>query len=113
MSLPPSFLTPTSNFCILSALVGFTSFVESFVAKAFHEDFETIFNFPMLVDLHAIFMILSLYYTQCFGYLFCIVFSSPSILQLYIKFDTCTIVTLEKLLNVGSFGGFISHLAHC
>jgi hypothetical protein len=85
MSFPPSFLTPASNFCILNALVGFTSFVESFVAKAFREDFGTIFNFLMLIDLHAIFMILSLYYTQCLGYLFHIVFSSPSILQLILN----------------------------
>jgi hypothetical protein len=31
----------------------------------------------------------------------------------YAKFDICTIVTLEKIFCVGSFGGFIGHLAHC
>jgi len=40
-------------------------------------------------------------------------FPSPSILQHYVEFDTRTIATLEKLLNVGSFGGSINHLAHC
>jgi hypothetical protein len=35
------------------------------------------------------------------------------ILQHYAKFNTCTIVMLEKLLGVGSFGGSISHLTHC
>jgi hypothetical protein len=39
-------------------------------------------------------------------------FPSTSILQHYIEFNTCTIVTLKKLLNVASFGGFINHLAH-
>jgi hypothetical protein len=39
-------------------------------------------------------------------------FSSLGILQQYAEFDTCTITTLEKLFGVGSFGGFIDHLAH-
>jgi hypothetical protein len=39
-------------------------------------------------------------------------FPSTSILQHYIEFDTRTIVTLKKLLNVASFGGFINHLVH-
>ncbi len=39
-------------------------------------------------------------------------FPSPCILQHYDKFNICTIVTLEKLLGVGSFGGSISHLVH-
>ncbi len=39
-------------------------------------------------------------------------FPSLGILQHYIKLDTCTIVTLEKLLSAGSFGGSIGHLAH-
>jgi len=93
--------------------VGFASFIESFVVDVFHEDFGTIFNLPMLANLHAAFMMLSLCYTQHLGYLFCIVLPFPSILQLYTEFDICTIVTLEKLLIVGSFGGFISHLVHC
>ncbi len=40
-------------------------------------------------------------------------FPSPSILQHYVKFNTCTIVMLEKVFGVGSFGGSINHLAHC
>jgi hypothetical protein len=51
MSLPFGFLIPNSNFRILGALVGSTSFVELFVAEAFYEDFETIFNFPMFINL--------------------------------------------------------------
>jgi hypothetical protein len=38
-------------------------------------------------------------------------FPSLNILQQYFKFDTCTILTLEKLFGVRSFGGFINHLA--
>jgi hypothetical protein len=41
------------------------------------------------------------------------VFSILGILQHYVEFDTHTIVTLEKLLNVGSFGGFINNLIRC
>jgi hypothetical protein len=40
-------------------------------------------------------------------------FTFPSILQYYIKFNICSIITLEKLLDVGVFGGFIGHLACC
>ncbi len=47
------------------------------------------------------------------GYLFCTMFPFLGILQHDIKFDTRTIVTLEKLLGVGSLGGSINHLAHC
>ncbi len=39
------------DFRILGALVGSTSFVESFVAEALHEDFESIFNLRMFTDL--------------------------------------------------------------
>jgi hypothetical protein len=39
-------------------------------------------------------------------------FPSPNILQHYTKFDTRTIITLEMLFNVGSFGGFINHIVH-
>ncbi len=42
--------------------MGFTSFVESFVPKAFHEDLGMIFNLHVLVDLHAAFAMLSLCY---------------------------------------------------
>jgi hypothetical protein len=38
-------------------------------------------------------------------------FTSPSILWHYIKFDIRTIITLEKLLGAWSFGGFIDRLA--
>jgi hypothetical protein len=40
-------------------------------------------------------------------------FTFPSILQHYVELYTCTIAIamLEKLLSVGSFGGFINHLA--
>ncbi len=51
MSLPFGFLIPNLEFRILGALVGSTSFIKSFVAEALHEDFKTIFNFPMLTDL--------------------------------------------------------------
>jgi hypothetical protein len=60
--------------------MGFRSFVESFVAEVFHEDLETISNFLMLVDPRATFVMFSLCYAQCFGYLFHIMFPSPSIL---------------------------------
>jgi len=52
----------------------------------------------------------SLNYAQHLGYLLCIVFPSPSILQHYAKFDIHTIATLEKLPGARSFGGFIGHL---
>ncbi len=55
---------------------------------------------------------LSLYYAQQPGYLLCIVFPSPCILQHCAKFNICTIVMLEKLLGVGSIGVFIDHLIH-
>jgi hypothetical protein len=41
------------------------------------------------------------------------VFPSLGILQHYVEFDTHTIIMLEKLLGVGSFGGSIGHLIHC
>ncbi len=37
-------------------------------------------------------------------------FPSLGILHHYVEFNTCTITTLEKLLGVGSFDGFINHL---
>jgi len=40
-------------------------------------------------------------------------FPSLGILHHYVKFDIRTIAILEKLFGVGSFGGFIGHLAHC
>ncbi len=56
---------------------------------------------------------LSLCYAQCLGYLFCTMFPSLSILQHYVEFNTHTIFTLEKLLNVGPFEGCFDHLVHC
>jgi hypothetical protein len=49
ISLSHGFLTPNFGFRILGALLGSTSFVESFVAKEIHEDFETIFNLLMFI----------------------------------------------------------------
>jgi hypothetical protein len=40
-------------------------------------------------------------------------FPSLGILQHYVEFDIHTIVMLEKLLGVGSFGGSTGHLAYC
>jgi len=40
----------------------------------------------------------------------CTAFSSPNIVQHYVKFDLHTIVTLEKLLNTRSFSTIIDHL---
>ncbi len=57
-------------------------------------------------------MMFSLCYAQRLGCLLCTMFPSLSILQHYAEFDTHAIVTLEKLLGVRSFGGFINHLAH-
>ncbi len=91
--------------------MGSTSFVESFVTKVLHEDLGTISSLPMFINLQMTFAMLSLCYPQCSGYLLHIAFPSPYILQHYAKFDTRTIVTLEKLLGVGSLGGFINHLA--
>ncbi len=99
------------GFYILGTSIGSRSFVESFVAKVFHENLGTTSNLPMLVDPQAIFVIFLLCYARCHGYLFCIVFPSPYILQHYAKFDTRTITMLEKLLSAGSFRGFIDHLA--
>ncbi len=42
--------------------MGSTSFMKSFLLEAFHEDLGTIDNLPMLVDLHAAFVMLSLCY---------------------------------------------------
>ncbi len=40
-------------------------------------------------------------------------FPSLGILQHYARFESRTIVMLEKLFGGGSFGGFISHLVYC
>jgi len=47
------------------------------------------------------------------SYLLHIVFSSSSILQYYIKFDSCTIVMLEKLLGIRFFNIMVGHLVCC
>jgi hypothetical protein len=41
------FLTLDLSFHILGALMGFRSFVESFVIEAFHDDLGMIYNLPM------------------------------------------------------------------
>jgi hypothetical protein len=67
----------------------------------------------MLEDFQANFAMFSLYCAQHLGYLIrTIVFPFLVILQHYVKFDIRIMATLEKLLGVGSFGGFIGHLTH-
>jgi hypothetical protein len=68
------------GFCILGAPIGPRSFVESFVAKVFHEDFGMISNLLMLVDPQVAFAMLLLYYAQCHGYLLCMMFPFLGIL---------------------------------
>ncbi len=113
ISLPFGFRTLNLGFCILGALLGSTSFVKLFVVKALHEDFRTIFSFPMFTKFQATFVMLLLCYAQHLGYLFHTMFPSLSILQHYAEFNTCTIVTLQKLLGAGFFGGSVGHLVHC
>jgi len=62
ISLLPNFFTPNLGFHILGALMGSTSFVESFEAEVFHENLTTIFSLFLLVDLQAVFGMLSLCY---------------------------------------------------
>jgi hypothetical protein len=93
--------------------LGSTSFVESLVVKAFHEDLGMISNFPMLANPQTTFVMLSICYAYCPNYLFCTVFPSLGILQHYAEFDTCTITILEKLLGARSFDCSIHHLARC
>ncbi len=78
--------------------------------KALHENLGTISSLFMFADSYAIFAMLSSCYSQCFNYLLRTLFPSPSILQHYTKFNIHTIVTLEKLFDVKSFDGSISHL---
>jgi hypothetical protein len=80
------------------------------VAKALHEDLGIIFNFLMLTNPKVIFAMFSLCYAPWLFASFNV--PSPSTLQHYAKFDIHTIVVLEKLLDVRTFGGFIGHLAH-
>jgi hypothetical protein len=113
ISLPFGFFIPDLGFHILVALVGSTSFIESFMIDFFHEDLGTIFSFLILVNLEATFAMFLLHYVEWSGYVLHTMFPSPCILQHYVEFDTHIIVTLEKLLSVKSFGGLINHLARC
>jgi len=67
----------------------------------------------MLANPHAAFIMLSLCYAQCPSYLLHIIFLFSGIWQHYTEYDSHTIITLEKLLGVGSFGTIVGHLAHC
>jgi hypothetical protein len=80
ISLPFGFFTLTLDFCILGALVGSTSFVESFVVEALHEDLKTISNILMFADFQATFAMFLLCYAQHLNYLFHTLFAFPSIL---------------------------------
>jgi hypothetical protein len=93
--------------------MGSTSFIESFVAKVFHEDLGMISNHLVLADPPVAFAMLLLCYAECYDYLLCIMFQLLGILQHCIKFDIRTTTILEKLLGAKSFGGFINHLARC
>jgi hypothetical protein len=66
----------------------------------------------MFVDPQAAFAMFLFCYAQQLNYLQCIIFPSLGILQHYTKFDACTMVMLEKLLKLGSFGTIVGHLAH-
>ncbi len=66
----------------------------------------------MLANPQMVFVMLLLCYAQCRGYLLCVMSPFLVILQYYVKFDTRTTTTLERLLGARSFGGFVSHLAH-
>jgi hypothetical protein len=55
ISLPLGFLIFNLGFCILGALMGSTSFVESFVVEALHEDLGTIYNLPMFTNPQEVF----------------------------------------------------------
>jgi hypothetical protein len=83
------------------------------MAEALHEDLGTISSLFMLADSHAALVMLSLFYAQRLRYLVHTMFPSSYILQHYVKFDTCTIATSQKLLSVGSFGGSINYLTRC
>ncbi len=51
ISIHFGFFTPNLGFHILGALMGFRSFMESFMVDALHEYLKTIFSLPMLADL--------------------------------------------------------------
>ncbi len=48
ISLLVGFLIPDSSFHIFGASIGSTSFVQSFVVEALHENLGTIFSLPVL-----------------------------------------------------------------
>jgi hypothetical protein len=50
------------GFCIIGAIVGFLPFVEYFVSKVHHEDFNTIVSLFMFTDLQIAFVMLLLCY---------------------------------------------------
>jgi hypothetical protein len=85
--------------------------VESFISEAFHEDLNMIAKLLMLVNPQTTFAMLLFYYAPLLGYLKCIVFSSPGILQCYTEFYVYTIAMMEKLLGSRSFGTILGHLA--
>jgi hypothetical protein len=88
-------------------------FVESFIAKAFQEDLNTIASLPMFIHPQIAFVMFSFCYVQHPSYFLRIIFPSWSILRHYIKFDSHTIATLEKLLSARSFSIMVGHLVHC
>jgi hypothetical protein len=66
----------------------------------------------MFKDPQEAFVMFLLCYAQCLSYLLGTMFPSLIILQHYVKFDIRIIITLEKLLGVGTLGGSIGHLIH-
>jgi hypothetical protein len=56
ISLLLGFFIPNSSSRIFGVEVRSTSFIESFMVEAFHEDFKMIFNLPMLANPHVVFM---------------------------------------------------------
>jgi hypothetical protein len=92
--------------------MGSKSFIESFVAKNFHEYFGIIFDLLMFANPQMVFVMLLLCYAQCCGYSLYIMSPFLGILQHYVKFDTHITTTLERLFGARSFGGFVNHLTH-
>jgi hypothetical protein len=90
--------------------MGSRLFVESFMAKVFHEDVGMIFNPPSACKSLGNFCDYFIVLCLVLWLLFHIVFPSLGILQHYVRFNICTITTLEKLFGVRSFGVSITHL---
>jgi hypothetical protein len=77
--------------------------------EAFNENFGMISSLPMLVNLQTTFVMFSLCYAQRLqhlDYLLLTLFPFPNILQHYVWFNTHTITTLEKFLDVRFFWWF-------